>query len=143
MGLCCPEDVQHCGAPHPLHEICRSCRVPVCTECKWHLAESEPEAYRIPMALANDNMWGYTSDIIARYKVRWIEMAAVLPMWTTMIVYYVEGHQGHVMNEEFGKQQWRTAVRGQCFSFVMPALVANLEGIQPAAAERCQASRSA
>ena len=37
-----------------------------------------------------------------------------------MIVYYVEGHEGHVMNEEFGKQQWRTAVRGQCFSFVMP-----------------------
>ena len=61
--------------------------------------------YRIPMALANDNLWGYTSDIIAKYKVRWIEMAAVLPMWTSMIVYYVEGHEGHTMHEEVGRAQ--------------------------------------
>ena len=47
-------------------------------------------------------------------------MAAVLPLWTNMIVYYVEGNEGHVMNEITGELQWRTAVRGQCFSFVMP-----------------------
>ena len=52
--------------------------------------------YRIPMALANDHLWGYTTDIITKFKVRWIEMAAVLPMWTNMIVYYVEGHEGNV-----------------------------------------------
>ena len=66
--LCCPEDVQHCGAAHPKHEICSRCRVAVCAECMRHLKASDPAAYRIPMALANDNMWGYTSEIIARYK---------------------------------------------------------------------------
>ena len=72
------------------------------------------------MALGNDNFWGYTTDLIVRYRVRWIEMAAVMPMWTTMVVYYVEGDEGHVMNEDVGRAQWRTVVRGQCFSFVMP-----------------------
>ena len=27
---------------------------------------------------------------------------------------------GHVMNEKVGQQEWRSSVRGQCFSFVMP-----------------------
>ena len=72
------------------------------------------------MVLANDNMWGYPSDIIVRYKVRWIEMAIVLPVWTTMMVYYVEGDYGHLMEEQHGKVQDRTAFKGHCFSFVMP-----------------------
>ena len=72
------------------------------------------------MALAQDNLGGYTTDIIVRYKVRWIEIASVLPMWTHMLVYYVEGHEGHMMNEKFGRQDFRAAVRGQCFSFIMP-----------------------
>ena len=46
------------------------------------------------MALANDNMWGYVTDLITRYQVRWIEMAAVLPYWTCMIVYCVEAYRG-------------------------------------------------
>jgi hypothetical protein len=52
--------------------------------------------------------------------VRWIEMAAIMPFWTTMIVYYVEGDEGHVMNEPAGAAKWRSKVRGACFSFVMP-----------------------
>ena len=57
-------------------------------------------------------------------------MAAVLPMWTTMIVYYVEGHEGHTMLEEVGRAQFRTTVRGQCFSFMMPwsLLIRELNG---------------
>ena len=72
------------------------------------------------MALANDNMWGYIASIIMRYQVRWIEMAAVLPYWTCMIVYYVEGDRGHLMNEVLKENQHRAAVRGQAFSFIMP-----------------------
>ena len=64
--------------------------------------------------------WGFTAELIYKYQVRWIEMAAIMPLWTHMIVYYVEGNEGHVMNEITGELQWRTAVRGQCFSFVMP-----------------------
>ena len=37
-----------------------------------------------------------------------------------MLVYYVEGDRGHLMNEELGKQQFRTVVRGSCCSFHMP-----------------------
>ena len=64
------------------------------------------------MVLANDNFIGYTSDIITRYGVRWIEAAIVNPCWTNIMVYYVEGDHGHLMGEEIGKQQFRTVVRG-------------------------------
>ena len=72
------------------------------------------------MALCNDNLGGYSSPILNTYKVRWIEMAAVLPCWTCMIVYYLEGDYGHLMTEHVGKQRYRTAVRGHCYSFIMP-----------------------
>ena len=65
-------------------------------------------------------MWGYVTSLIARYKVRWIEMAAILPCWTSMIVYYVEGDYGHLMRESVGQATYRTAVRGHCYSFIMP-----------------------
>ena len=37
-----------------------------------------------------------------------------------MIVYYVEGDRGHLMNEVLKENQHRAAVRGQAFSFIMP-----------------------
>eukprot|EP00973_Karenia_brevis_P042247 5848043-Karenia_brevis.AAC.1 len=37
-----------------------------------------------------------------------------------MILYYVEGDQGHLMNEDTGNQEWRIAVRGSCVSYQMP-----------------------
>ena len=37
-----------------------------------------------------------------------------------MIVYYVEGNEGHLMKETMFQQQWRSSVKGQCFSFIMP-----------------------
>ena len=72
------------------------------------------------MAVANDNFFGYTSEIIYKYKVRWIEAAIVCPCWTNMIVYYVEGDQGHLMNKEMGKQNIRVAILGSCVSYQMP-----------------------
>ena len=114
--LCCPEDVEPCGAKHPQGRICANCRIPVCSDCERLLRQ----ARGIPMALGNDNMWGYVTSLIARYKVRWIEMAAVIPCWTSMIVYYVEGDHGHTMTEHVGKASYRTAVRGHCYSFIMP-----------------------
>ena len=113
--LCCPEDV-HCEENHPPEEICKKCQVPICSECHKLLTK----CLDVPMALANDNMWGYISSIIMQYQVRWIEMAAVLPYWTCMIVYYVEADRGHLMNEVLKENQHRSAVRGQAFSFIMP-----------------------
>ena len=84
------------------------------------LAQQEKRPTCIPMALGHDLLFGYTTELLTEHKVRWIEMAAVLPMWTKMIVYYVEGNAGHVMNQVVGKAEWRSNVQGQCFSFIMP-----------------------
>ena len=90
--LCVPEDVEHCGGQHSSTTICKECSVPLCSSCKGYLlnafaaknlayanethfqktGERRVLEYCIPMALANDNMWGYSSSILVRYKVRWI-----------------------------------------------------------------------
>ena len=116
--LCCPEDVEHCGGKHDQHHICKKCRVPVCQTCYKVLFYKEKVA--IPMALCNDNFWGYTTSIITKFKVRWIEAAIVSPCWTSMVCFYVEGDFGHLMTEQLGGQRYRTMVKGSCFSVQMP-----------------------
>ena len=37
-----------------------------------------------------------------------------------VIVYYVEGDGGHLLNERMGQPGFRTAVRGSCQSYSMP-----------------------
>ena len=58
--------------------------------------------------------------LLVEKRVRWIEMAAASPAWTSIICFYIEGHRGHLMNEEVFKAQHTTAVRGNIFSFHMP-----------------------
>ena len=108
--LCNPEDTVQCSEHHEPQEVCAKCQIALCRTCRSYLEIArktdeniihqravanevsempEPLPYCIPMALANDNMFGYTSSLLVKYKVRWIEMAAVLPIWTSMIVYYV------------------------------------------------------
>lgn len=41
-------------------------------------------------------------------------------MCTHMIVYYVEGHEGHISSKAVGQQSSRSSVSGQRFSFAMP-----------------------
>ncbi len=118
--LCCPEDVEHCGGKHDPHHICQNCLVPVCKTCYTYLCLSHQQNAGIPMALCNDNFWGYTTSMITRYKVRWIEAAIVSPCWTSMICFYVEGDFGHLMTEELSGQRYRTMVKGSCFSVHMP-----------------------
>ena len=109
--LCCPEDIK-CSFKHDSSEICPECDVPVCAQCMRTLNCNR----NVPMALSNDNMWGYIADLVTKYQVRWIEMAAVLPYWTCMIVYYVEADRGHLMTEVLKDAQHRTAVRGHAVS---------------------------
>ena len=113
--LCCPEDIK-CDQRHDVSQICAQCHVPLCSHCLRLLNSGKD----VPMALTNDNMGGYVADIVTKYEVRWIEMAAVLPYWTCMIVYYVEADKGHLMTEVLKDAQHRTAVRGHAFTFVMP-----------------------
>ena len=117
--LCCPEDHLKCRVPHAAHIVCQNCQILVCYECAPVMQRSRG-SFVAPMALCNDNFWGFTTVLLARYKVRWIEMAAILPCWTNMIVYYVEEDYGHVMTEVVAKQQYRTVCRGYCFSFHLP-----------------------
>ena len=72
------------------------------------------------MTLANDNFWGYTSDLLFRYRVSWLEAATVQPFWTSVLVCYVEGDQGHLLGEEVQQQKFRSRVRGTAHSFHMP-----------------------
>ena len=82
--LCCPEDVERCTGVHDATEVCRKCKIPLCESCRSYLVKNaggnegalkedgtvEVLPFCIPMALANDNMWGYTTSVLIRYKVR-------------------------------------------------------------------------
>ena len=57
--LCCPEDIK-CDRNHDTSQICDYCDVPVCSQC-WSLLM---RGRNVPMALSNDNMWGYVADIV-------------------------------------------------------------------------------
>ena len=93
--LCCPEDVKECGGKHQVGELCDKCMIPLCHSCfKQFPLCRQSKTPSIPMALGHDNFWAYTCALITKYKVRWIEISAVLPLWTHMVVYYVEGHDG-------------------------------------------------
>ena len=78
--LGCPEDTKRCqGCCHkPEGEICKRCQIPLCDTCARVIVRKVSDD--IPMAVCNDNFWGYTTDIIAKYRVRWIEAAIVLPL---------------------------------------------------------------
>ena len=72
------------------------------------------------MALANDNIIGYTHKTILKYKVSWIEAAAAQPAWTTMMCFYIEGDRGHLLEETMFKSSFMSVVRGNVFSYHMP-----------------------
>ena len=76
--------------------------------------------HNVPMALANDNWYGYVQEVVARYDARWIECACASLCWTTLITYQLEEPYGHLMNESMQGARSRTAARGNVFSFMMP-----------------------
>ena len=100
--LCCPEDVRRCNCQHDVYTLCEECMVPLCTNCFRGMPRLRGVSTYLPMALGNDMFWGYPTDLLVKYRVRWIELASVLPLWTHMLVYYVEGHEGNMMNEVVG-----------------------------------------
>ena len=117
--LCCPEDCKKCSKCRGQSgRLCDRCQVPLCWRCAACVVRQRYAD--IPMVLCNDNFWGYTTELIFRYKVRWLEAAIVSPVWTSMMVCYVEGDSGHLMNEDLQQQQFRTRVRGTAHSVHMP-----------------------
>ena len=62
--------------------MCGNCMIPLCWKCHEGFVHTP---HVIPMGLCNDNLWGYVTDIIAKYQVRWLEAAIVSPCWTSML----------------------------------------------------------
>jgi hypothetical protein len=61
--LCCPEDVQRCPRCSVRDgPLCAQCSVPLCQECADCIVSQATE--EIPMALCNDNFWGYVTELI-------------------------------------------------------------------------------
>ena len=99
--------------------MCSRCKVPICRSCSRLLWQANGKS-NVPMALANDNWYGYVQDIIARMDVRWIECACASICWTTQIIYQLEEPYGHPIQNSVRGAQSRTAARGNMFSFTMP-----------------------
>ena len=117
--MCCPEDVDRCKKCRGKQNgLCPDCQVFLCWKCAQTIVFGQNLG--IPMALANDNFWDYTCDIIYKYKVTYLEAAIVQPCWTSLLVCYVEGDYGHLYNEALHQQNYRTRVRGTAHSFEMP-----------------------
>ncbi len=124
--LCCPEDIkstEQCDHTNErgydaAHIVCQHCLVPVCLECYDFI--SRPPLYASPMALANDNVIGYTYETILKHKVTWIEAAAAQPAWTTMMCFYIEGDHGHLLEETMFQSSFMTVVRGNVHSYHLP-----------------------
>jgi len=93
--ICCPEDVRCFAAPHNREELCAQCEFPLCRKCKILSSGANQEQNSVPAALANDNFFGFPTELIYKWKVRWIEAAAASPVFTCLITYYVEGDRGH------------------------------------------------
>ena len=116
--MCCPEDARPCPACKKNEDqLCEECEIPMCHGCEIACRFSP---HVIPMGLCNDNILGYATYLIAKYKVRWLEAAIVSPVWTSFMVFYVEGDGGHLFDEHLQEQRWRTIVRGSCVSYLMP-----------------------
>ena len=95
--MCCPEDIKQCSKCKPIpDQICGDCEVPLCRDC---LIAFKFSPRVIPLGLCNDNLFGYTTSLIAKYKVRWLEAAIVSPVWTSMMIFYIEGDGGQVCVE--------------------------------------------
>ena len=126
--LCCPEDVV-LGArcKHPADVVCSSCAIPVCGECEDLLKHG----HKIPKALTNDNFISYAHEFIVHNKVTWLEATLACPVFTGLITYYVEGDwtdrgkwmqekRGHLLEATLASPLRSVAVRGNCFSFLLP-----------------------
>ena len=117
--ICCPADIR-CAEDHNRFEIRDCCLLPLCYTCFSISVKREEELCKIPRALANDNFYGFPSNTIVKYGVRWIELAAASPILNCIVCYYVEGDRGHLLDENVFQRKDAMNVRGNAYSFSMP-----------------------
>ena len=68
--------------PWYCRKLCARCQVPVCHDCNRGLHEfrDKGETYTrgtIPMALANDNYYGYIASLLVTKQVTWLELSLI------------------------------------------------------------------
>ena len=56
----------------------------------------------------------------AEVDVTWLEIAVASPCWNSLLVYYVEGDRGHLLDERGHQRKAPLNVRGNAYSFSMP-----------------------
>ena len=91
----CTEDIQcerkhdNDTREHPFcRRLCEHCAVPVCSGCRLGL-DTYDEKWKVstvPMALANDNYYGYISSLLVSQQVTWLECACANLVWSTILV---------------------------------------------------------
>ncbi len=118
--LCCPEDVEkRKECRHDDESVCWKCKISICKECMQLLIRGQ----KIPKAICNDNYISYQHQLIVQKRATWLEATVACPIFSGLMTYYIEGepHQrGHLMEEVIGNPQRGYAVRGICFSFLLP-----------------------
>ena len=121
----CPRQSFHrneCNQSPFCTKLCDMCNVPICYRCRRGLTSytAGADSSTIPMAIANDNYYGYALKLLVEKRITWLECAAASLVWTTIMVYYLEAPYGHLMLEEIEGARARTTARGNLFSFELP-----------------------
>ncbi len=65
----------------------------------------------VPMALANDNFYGYAHELLVTKQITWLECAASSLVWTTIMLFYFEAPYGHLLQESREGAEARTQTR--------------------------------
>ena len=119
--LCCPEDVRCKHNCPDKRRFCLDCRMPVCKSCRLLLQDKQT----VPMALANDNWYGYLQRWIFDVQVTWMEKTVASPHWTGMTLFTMrqQGDKGrrrrHLLHDRAYQAVSRVAFKGQVFSAPM------------------------
>ena len=97
----CPEDVRctdsndtqkHSGdcaeAPWHCRNVCPSCTIPICRLCDRGLQQFHGgcKSGTIPMAISNDNYYGYVHPYLVHVEATWLECAVASLGWSTILV---------------------------------------------------------
>ena len=106
--ITCAQKATHTNDAHRdpfCRRLCPECCVPLCFKCKLGLDKGftnvgGDKQTSIPMALSNDNFYGYAAKLLFTKQIWWLECAASSLVWTTIMVYYLEAPYGHLMLEK-------------------------------------------
>ena len=113
----CTEDVKCTNPTHeaqhekelqtkPFHcrTLCTQCTVPICSLCSsgLHAFSARSTAGTIPMALANDNFYGYVKWVLVSKRVTWLELACASICWSTILVCV---WSSHVRRSKWGERK--------------------------------------